>query len=72
MGKKSSSSGTAAAGGAFLSAGAGGGIICQEGDKSLTCKIKRTVGAVQGILFLLMVLWFIYYFIINRKNIFKK
>jgi hypothetical protein len=70
MGK--ASSGTAAAGGAFLSAGAGGGVICQESDKSLTCKIKRTVGAVQGILFLLMVLWFIYYFITNRKNIFKK
>ena len=69
MGK---TSGKAMAGGAFLSAGAGQGVLCLEDDKSLTCKIKRTVGNVQGILFLLMVLWFIYYFITNRKSIFKK
>ena len=52
--------------------GAGSGIICLPGDSSVVCQVKRIVGTVQGIVFLLFVLFLVYYVWNNRKNIFGK
>tara|TARA_R110000803_G_scaffold40054_5_gene86226 strand:- start:312 stop:524 length:213 start_codon:yes stop_codon:yes gene_type:complete len=60
----------AAMGGAYLAAGAGSGVICTPGDNSFVCQIKRLVASVQGVAFLLGVLFMIYYVIVNRKSIF--
>ena len=57
-------------GGAYLAAGAGSGVICPPGDNSFVCQIKRLVASVQGVAFLLGVLFMIYYVIVNRKSIF--
>ncbi len=57
-------------GGAYLAAGAGSGVICPPGDRSFVCQIKRLVATVQGIVFLLGLLFFIYYIFMNRKSIF--
>lgn len=57
-------------GGAYLAAGAGSGVICPPGDNSLVCQIKRLVATVQGVVFLLGLLFLIYYVFVNRKNIF--
>ena len=50
--------------------GAGSGVICVQGDNSMMCQLKRVVSTVQGIVFLLFVLFFVYYLFRNRKNIF--
>lgn len=57
-------------GGAYLAAGAGSGVICPPGDNSFVCQIKRLVAGVQGVVFLLGVLFMIYYVIVNRKSVF--
>ncbi len=57
-------------GGAYLAAGAGSGVICPPGDNSLVCQIKRLVATVQGVVFLLGLLFLIYYVFVNRKSIF--
>ncbi len=57
-------------GGAYLAAGAGSGVICPPGDSSLVCKIKRLVATVQGVVYLVGLLFFIYYVFVNRKSIF--
>ena len=57
-------------GGAYLAAGAGSGVICPPGDNSFVCKIKRLAATVQGVVYLLGVLFLIYYVWTNRKNIF--
>lgn len=60
----------AAMGGAYLAAGAGSGVICPPGDNSFVCQIKRLVASVQGVVFLLGVLFMIYYVFVNRKSVF--
>lgn len=60
-----------AVGAGAMASGAGSGVICLPEDNSFVCQIKRIVGTVQGILFLLLILFLIYYVIRNRKNIFK-
>ena len=50
--------------------GAGSGIMCLEGDNSIVCNIKRTVGSIQGIIYLLFILFIGWYLFKNRKNIF--
>jgi hypothetical protein len=57
-------------GGAYLAAGAGSGVICPPGDTSFVCQIKRLVASVQGVIFLLGVLFMIYYVYVNRGSIF--
>jgi hypothetical protein len=57
-------------GGAYLAAGAGSGVICPPGDNSFVCQIKRLVASVQGVVFLLGVLFMIYYLWVNRKSVF--
>ena len=57
-------------GGAYLAAGAGSGVICLPGDNSFVCHIKRLVATVQGVVFLIGLLFFIYYVFMNRKSIF--
>ena len=56
--------------GAYLAAGAGSGVICIPGDNSFVCQIKRLVATVQGVVFLIGLLFFIYYVFMNRKSIF--
>ena len=58
-------------GAGFLSSGAGSGFICKDEDTGIACTIKKVVSSVQGILFLLLVLYLIYYVFKNRKTIFK-
>ena len=58
-------------GAGFLSSGAGSGFICREEDTGIACTIKKTVSSVQGILFLMLVVYLIYYIFSNRKTIFK-
>ena len=52
--------------------GAGSGVICLQDDSSFVCQVKRVVGTVQGVVYLLFVLFLIYYVVQNRKNIFGK
>lgn len=59
-----------AMGGAYLAGGAGSGVICLPGDNSVVCRIKRFVASIQGIIFLMGLLFLIYYIWVNRKNIF--
>ena len=58
-------------GAGFLSSGAGSGFICTDKDTGIACTIKKTVSIVQGILFLCLILFLIYYVFINRKTLFK-
>ena len=67
----SKGSGNALLGAGFLSAGAGSGIICRDEDKSFVCTIKRIVGTLQGLIFIGLLLFLIYYVFKNRKTIFK-
>jgi len=76
MAKGKSSDGSGASTGAllgagFLSSGAGSGFICREEDTGIACTIKKTVSIVQGILFLCLILFLVYYVFKNRKTIFK-
>lgn len=52
--------------------GAGSGVVCLPGDSSMVCQMKRIVGTVQGIMYLLFVLFLGWYLWNNRKNIFGK
>ena len=67
----SKTSSNAALGAGYLAAGAGSGVICTAEDKSFTCKLKRFVSSVQGIVFILLALYIAYYVIVNRKTIFN-
>ena len=67
-GRKSSENAALMAGG--LASGAGSGTFCLADNNSFACQINRLVSTVQGVLFLGFVLFFIYYLIKNRKNIF--
>lgn len=67
---KSNSKTTAGLAGGFLSAGAGGGVICPPGDTSLTCKLNRGVSSIKNIIFIVLFIWLAYYMFQNRKNIF--
>ena len=58
-------------GGAAMS-GAGSGVICLPGDSSMVCQMKKIVGSVQAVMYLLFVLFFAYYVWNNRKYIFGK
>lgn len=70
--KSSSNAGSSAALGAgYLAAGAGSGVLCTPEDESFTCQLKRTVSTVQGVIFLLLVLYLVYFVFMNRKTIFK-
>ena len=60
-----------ALGAGYLAAGAGSGVICTKDDQSFTCRIKRLVATIQGVMFLALVLFMIYYTIRNRNSIFK-
>ena len=46
----------------YLGTGAWQGVVCLPDDKSFGCQLKRIVGTVQGIAFLVFK---------NRKNLFK-
>ena len=70
-GKSNAGQNAALMGGAAMS-GAGSGVICLPGDNSFVCQMKRVVGTVQGVVFLLFVLFLVYYVWNNRKNIFGK
>ena len=71
--KSNSNKGANAAlmGGAAMS-GAGSGVICLPGDNSFSCQLKRVVGTVQGVVYLLFVLFLVWYLWTNRKSIFGK
>lgn len=56
----------------YLGAGAGSGVVCLPEDNSFVCTLKRLVGTIQGIAFLLLVVFLIYWVFKNRKNLFKK
>lgn len=60
-----------AMGAGYLAAGAGSGVWCPPGDQSFVCRIKRLVATIQGVMFLALVLFMVYYIIRNRNNIFK-
>jgi hypothetical protein len=60
-----------ALGAGYLGAGAGGGIICPPSDNSFTCQLKRLVAGIQGIVFLLLSLFVVYYAYTNRKSLFS-
>ena len=60
----------AALAGGFLSSGAGS-RQCSPDDNSVGCKLNRTVGNVQNLLFLAGVGLLVMYVYKNRKNIFK-
>ena len=70
MRRSSNTRSNMAMGGAYLAAGAGSGVLCPPGDNSFVCQIKRLVATVQGVVFLLGVLFFMYYVFMNRKSIF--
>ena len=55
----------------YVGAGAGSGVICLPEDNSFVCTIKRLVGTIQGIAFLLVVVFLIYWMFKNRKNLSK-
>jgi len=56
--------------GGFLSYGAGS-RHCSPDDNTIGCKLNRTVGNVQNLLFLAGVGLLVMYVYKNRKNIFK-
>jgi len=60
----------AALAGGFLSSGAGS-RQCSQDDNSAGCKLNRTVGNVQNLLFLAGVGFLLFYVYKNRKQIFK-
>lgn len=69
---RSSSKQTAAlAGLGYLGSGAGQGVVCLPDDKSFGCQLKRFVGTIQGIAFLILCAFLVYWVFKNRKNLFK-
>ena len=69
---RSSSKQTAALTGlGYLGAGAGQGVVCLPDDKSFGCQLKRIVGTVQGIAFLILCTFLVFWVFKNRKNLFK-
>lgn len=60
-----------AMGAGYLGAGAGSGILCPPSDTSFTCQLKRLVSGIQGVVFILICLYFMYYVFKNRKLLFS-
>ena len=68
--RKSQVTSNLAMGAGYLGAGAGGGILCPPSDNSFTCQLKRLVAGIQGVMFILICLYFMYYIFKNRKSLF--
>ncbi len=69
--RNSSKQTAALAGLGYLGSGAGEGVVCLPDDNSFLCNLKRIVGTIQGITFLILCVFMIFWVFKNRKNLFK-